>query len=105
MENALYHGVKLKRALGCITVTGRAEGGDILLRVADDGVGMTPERLEQLRSSRDSGERVGFGLATVDERLRLLFGPDYGLSIASREGEGTTVTVRIPRRTEKEAAV
>ena len=105
VENALYHGVKLKRALGCITVTGRAEGGDILLRVADDGVGMTPERLEQLRSSRDSGERVGFGLATVDERLRLLFGPDYGLSIASREGEGTTVTVRIPRRTEKEAAV
>ena len=105
VENALYHGVKLKRALGCISVTGRAEGGDILLRVADDGVGMTPERLEQLRSSRDSGERVGFGLATVDERLRLLFGPDYGLSIASREGEGTTVTVRIPRRTEKEAAV
>ena len=105
VENALYHGVKLKRALGCITVTGRAEGGDILLRVADDGVGMTPQRLEQLRSSRDSGERVGFGLATVDERLRLLFGPDYGLSIASREGEGTTVTVRIPRRTEKEAAV
>lgn len=105
VENALYHGVKLKRALGCISVTGRAEGGDILLQVADDGVGMTPQRLEQLRSSRDSGERVGFGLATVDERLRLLFGPDYGLSIASREGEGTTVTVRIPRRTEKEAAV
>ena len=105
VENALYHGVKLKRALGCITVTGRAEGGDILLRVADDGVGMTPQRLEQLRSSRDSGERVGFGLATVDERLRLLFGPDYGLSIVSREGEGTTVTVRIPRCTEKEATV
>ena len=105
VENALYHGVKLKRALGCISVTGRAEGGDILLRVADDGVGMTPQRLEQLRSSRNSGERVGFGLATVDERLRLLFGPEYGLSIASREGEGTTVTVRIPRCAEKEAVV
>ncbi len=100
VENALYHGVKLKRGQGHIAVKGRAEAGFVLLTVTDDGVGMTPQRLEELRQGMESGGRVGFGLATVHERLRLLFGPSAGLSIASTEGEGTTITVRLPYRTE-----
>ena len=51
----------------------------------------------------DTGERVGFGLVTVHERLRLFFGGNYGLDIVSREGEGTTVTVRIPYPSGEEA--
>ena len=105
VENALYHGIKLKRGKGCIRVAGRAEGRDILLRITDDGAGMSPERLEELRRAMDTGERVGFGLVTVHERLRLLFGGDYGLTLSSRQGEGTTVTARIPcRRTEEAEA-
>lgn len=104
VENALYHGVKLKRAMGCIRVAGWVEGEDILLQVSDDGVGMSEGRLEQLRTAMASGERVGFGLSTVDERLRLFFGPEYGLTITSRQGMGTTVTVRIPYHERKEAA-
>ena len=105
VENALYHGIKLKRGKGCIRVAGRAEGRDILLRITDDGAGMSPERLEELRRAMDTGERVGFGLVTVHERLRLFFGGDYGLSLSSRQGEGTTVTARIPcRRTEEAEA-
>ena len=100
VENALYHGVKLKRGPGHIYVGGRAEGEDILLQVTDDGVGMSPERLEELRSALDRGERVGFGLSTVHERVRLFFGPPYGLSISSQQGVGTTISVRIPRRKE-----
>ena len=100
VENALYHGVKLKRGPGHIYVVGRAEGEDILLQVTDDGVGMSPERLEELRSALDRGERVGFGLSTVHERVRLFFGPPYGLSISSQQGVGTTISVRIPRRKE-----
>ena len=100
VENALYHGVKLKRGPGHIYVVGRAEGEDILLQVTDDGVGMSPERLEELRSALDRGERVGFGLSTVHERLQLFFGPPYGLSISSQQGVGTTISVRIPRRKE-----
>ncbi len=96
VENALYHGIKLKRALGCISVTGRAEGRDAVLSVSDDGVGMSSQRLSQLREAMESGERVGFGLATVNERLRLLFGPGYGLTLSSRQGSGATVTVRLP---------
>ena len=54
--------------------------------------------------SLDRGERVGFGLSTIHERLRLLFGEGYGLTIHSREGVGTTVFVRIPCETQKEAS-
>ena len=100
VENALYHGIKLKRGLGHIYVVGRAEGDDILLQVTDDGVGMSPERREELTRAMEQGERVGFGLSTVHERVRLFFGPPYGLSISSQEGIGTTISVRIPRRKE-----
>lgn len=103
VENALYHGVKLKRGLGHIYVVGRSEGEDILLQVTDDGVGMEPERLEELTRALEQGDRVGFGLSTVHERVRLFFGAPYGLSISSQPGVGTTVSVRIPKRKEETA--
>ncbi len=103
VENALYHGIKLKRGKGCIAITSRMEGLDVLLQITDDGAGMTETRLEELNQAIANGERVGFGLATVHERLRLLFGPPYGLTLFSREGEGTTVTVRVPRQGKEEA--
>ena len=102
VENALYHGVKLKRAKGTIRITGRLEDGCVVLRVEDNGVGMTVERLAQLRSAMERQERVGFGLSAVNQRLMLQFGQEYGLRIDSEEGEGTTVTARIPY-TRKEA--
>ena len=102
VENALYHGVKLKRAKGTIRITGCLEEGCVLLRVEDNGVGMTKERLIQLRNAMERQERVGFGLSAVNQRLMLQFGPEYGLRIDSEEGVGTTVTARIPY-TRKEA--
>lgn len=103
VENALYHGIKRKRGKGCIYITSRAEGADVLLQITDDGMGMTEARLEELNRAMESRERVGFGLATVHERLRLLFGCPYGLTLSSREGVGTTVTVRVPRWGREEA--
>ena len=96
VENALYHGIKLKRGKGCIYITSRRSGADVLLQITDDGAGMTAARLEELNQAIQNGERVGFGLVTVHERLRLLFGPPYGLTLSSQEGVGTTVTVRVP---------
>lgn len=96
VENALYHGIKLKRGQGHIIVTGRARGENIYLTVEDDGAGMTRERLQQVRSGILHGERIGFGVATVHERLQLLFGPAYGLQIDSEPGIGTRVSVTIP---------
>lgn len=87
--------------MGHIYILGTEEDGDIRLQVTDDGAGMTPERLQQVTRSIEQGERVGFGLSTIHERLRLMFGEPYGLTIHSRPGVGTTVTARIPWRTEE----
>lgn len=103
VENALYHGIKLKRGQGHIWVTGEKAGNRVILRVRDNGIGMSPARLDELRTAMETGKRVGFGLATVHERLRLLFGPEYGLSVESRAGEGTEVTVLLPAGEEAHA--
>lgn len=99
VENALYHGIKYKRAMGKITVTGRLDNKRIILTVSDNGVGMDQEKLTQLcreieRPCKDT--EGGFGLANVNERIRMNFGSYYGMAISSVPGEGTTVTVVIP---------
>ncbi len=96
VENALYHGIKLRRGQGHIVVTGRAAGEKVILTVEDDGAGMSEERLQQVRSSLFNGQKTGFGLSTVHERLQLLFGAQYGLQIDSRQGKGTRVSVTLP---------
>lgn len=102
VENALYHGIKLKRGLGHIRITGWTEAGHVFLQVADNGVGMPQERLAHLRRAMETEERVGFGVSAVNQRLKLMFGREYGLTIDSREGIGTTVTIRIPCREKEE---
>lgn len=102
VENALYHGVKQLRRSGHIRIAGWREGADVLLRVEDNGPGMSSERLEQLRSSLEAkGEGgIGFGFRNVHSRLRLHYGAPYGLTIHSEAGKGTAVTVRIPEAKE-----
>lgn len=104
LENALYHGIKLKRSVGMIQISGKREGDTIVLQVADNGAGMTADRLEALRRATKSNTRVGFGLSAVHQRLHLQFGREYGLSIVSQDGIGTTITVCIPYQ-EKESVL
>ena len=99
VENSLYHGIKYKRAKGKIVVTGAMEGDQIHLKVEDNGVGMTPEELGRLRAeiSRPCKEtEAGFGLANVNERIRMNFGPEYGMKISSEKDKGTIVDIWIP---------
>lgn len=96
VENALYHGIKRKRGGGCIRVSCRQDGDSVRITVSDDGAGMTPEQLAQLRKSLNGESRTGFGFVAVHERLRLLFGTPYGLSVDSVSGSYTTVTVLLP---------
>lgn len=99
VENALYHGIKNKRGKGMIRVDGERDGADCILRITDNGRGMTAERLEQVREgirNRNVRETDIYGLYNVNERIRLNFGEDYGITITSVYGEGTCVTVRLP---------
>jgi two-component system, sensor histidine kinase YesM len=100
VENAIYHGMKHKPETGHIRITGRRISGMIELIVADDGVGMPPEKLHaiiaRLQSQNDAHSSSGVGVQNVNHRIALYFGPAFGLRYESELEEGTTVFVRIP---------
>lgn len=102
VENALYHGLKNKRGMGHIKVTGQMDGGHLVFLVKDDGIGMTEERLAQVQKMMNREEEkgseasFGFGLFNVEERMKLNYGAEYGIRISSRYQEGTEVRVEVP---------
>jgi two-component system LytT family sensor kinase len=93
VENAVRHGVEGRADGGTIEILGRDLGGDVELRVLDDGCGMSEERARAALA----GTGRGIGLSNVDGRLRSSFGDEYGLRIAGREGGGTVVTMTLPK--------
>ena len=98
-ENALYHGIKNKRGKGKILIEGfDLDEDNMMIRVTDNGQGMTPERLHEVQEAIRTGERAGFGLAAVSERIKLYYGPGYGLKISSTEGEGTVMEVYMAKK-------
>lgn len=103
VENALYHGIKNKRGGGTIVVRAQRIGSDLVrLEVQDDGVGFTPRKLAQIRSTLEdeSGEislkEGGFGLENVNRRIKLYYGKEYGLYVQSEHHGGTQAVARIP---------
>jgi two-component system sensor histidine kinase YesM len=96
VENALYHGIKNRRGMGMITVTGEEKDDDLLLKVSDNGAGMDEERVRELQAGIYEDKHTGLGLVNVHKRIRLYCGDTYGLSFESTSGKGTVVTVRLP---------
>ena len=100
VENAIYHGIKRKRGRGQITVTGRRQAGGMYFAVEDNGMGMTPERLAEVRASLQNGAPLdpdgkgGYGLRNVEQRLRLYYG--CGLTIESEYRHGTRISFTVP---------
>lgn len=100
LENAIEHGIKPKRGVGEIKIFGRADGDIIHLTIEDNGVGMPEAKLEELRCNlRDSRELSGqhIGIKNVNQRIKLVFGEEYGISLDSCEGKGTSVHIVIPK--------
>lgn len=99
VENALYHGIKHKRAKGYIHIRGEKIGEVLYLTVCDNGIGMDEKELEELRKEIErpcSETEKGFGLANVNERIRMYYGSEYGMKIESEKGKGTIVQIIIP---------
>lgn len=105
VENALYHGIKNKRTPGLISVkAARLNGSKLCLEVIDDGNGMTQERLREVAAyiSDDSDDSLSikksesYGLKNVNQRIKLYYGKQYGLTIESEHKKGTRVTIIIP---------
>ena len=90
MENAVHHGLRPKGGAGLIVIGAAEEGGQLVLSVPDNGVGMPREKI------REDGSGTGFGLRSVCRRVRLCYGGSGTVAVESRSGEWTKVTVRIP---------
>ncbi len=98
LENAINYGVGDMDGDGEIRVTAKQENGTVILSVSDNGVGMTQEEVHLVLtdSSRLHKHGSGVGLVNVNNRIQILFGKEYGLSVESEPDEGTTVAIRIP---------
>lgn len=98
IENYVVHGLQPRRPDNHIKISVRQAAGRIRIQVEDNGIGIEADRLESIRESMDSLEEKGdsFGLRSVHERLKLLYGTDYGVEINSTPGVGTTVTIEFP---------
>lgn len=101
VENALYHGIKNKRGKGMITIQGYRSGNKVILKVIDNGKGMTEEELEKLRRymvGYDNDSIKGFGVANVNQRIHHYYGDEYGVFFESVENEGTEAVIILPAK-------
>ena len=96
IENAINHGLDLLVDEGCIDVYVCQDGDDIVLRVQDNGVGMSQKQIESIMQHGPK-DRTGIGIRNVNDRLQIYFGKEYGLHITSKLDVGTCVEIRMPK--------
>lgn len=103
VENALIHGCEPRQGDMMISITASLAGNDVLIRVSDNGVGISKQDLILLQNEVDQpdpetlgSENRGVGLQNISQRLRLRFGKQYGLTIESSPDKGTEVIIKIP---------
>ena len=103
VENSISHGLGRGRAGGRIAVTVKKEEGIMTVTVEDNGGGIQPERLAEIRGRLERRERVeeesgrgNVGLKNIHDRIRLYYGDAYGIVIDSFPGKGTVVTLSYP---------
>ncbi|PLS08903.1 cache domain-containing sensor histidine kinase [Neobacillus cucumis] len=104
VENAIYHGIKERRGPGHILIKAEDWVGDIMIRVTDDGKGISRDKLTVLQENlgtplSEDEERItlGYGMRNTQARIKFTCGERYGLYIDSEEGKGTTVSILLPR--------
>ncbi len=99
VENAIYHGIMQSDHKGFIKISADCTYGDIFFRISDTGPGIEAEKVKELNGylSEMKEADVGIGLRSVNERIKLYYGSDYGVEFKSEPGSGTVVSVHIPR--------
>lgn len=100
VENSIFHGIEPKGGTGTITVTlYKKENDDICIDIKDNGIGITPEQIEQILSGKSNTKAEFFkdiGISNVNKRLQYEFGDEYGITIESEYGSYTIMRVTIP---------
>ena len=96
MLNVLGNAVKYTPDGGHIRVTAGTVGERVWMEVADDGIGMEPEQVQAILR-KERSDHTGIGIKNVNDRLKIYFGPAYGITIDSVPDEGTRVYIRMPK--------
>ena len=97
-ENAIYHGLRYREEMGMIQICAVSAVDEIWITVKDNGVGMDEDKLAHIFDAHKVNySSNGVGVYNVQQRLKLCYGNEYGLSYVSVPGEGTCVTMRIPK--------
>ena len=99
LENAIYYGVEHMDGEGEILLRGYEKEDNIYIEVTDNGMGIPKENIPYLLKddTRVRKNGSGIGLRNIDQRIKLYFKGDYGLSIESELDEGTTVRIHLPK--------
>lgn len=101
MENAILHGLEETETGGVvrIRISRSAEGGGLCIAVSDNGCGMNLETLARIRTDiamKNPEKKESIGLYNINQRVRLCYGSEYGMTINSERGKGTTVALHLP---------
>ncbi|MDO4294889.1 MAG: sensor histidine kinase [bacterium] len=99
VENAIYHGMEFMDGDGEILIQVYLQDGDLWFLIQDNGLGMNEEQVESLlkeKSHIPSGRGSGIGVKNVNDRIKLYFGEEYGLSVESEPDEGTCIRIHLP---------
>ncbi len=93
VENCIVHGFEQNVNEASLEVRGTLDDDEAVICIEDNGVGISEERISYILSM--DSDRVG--ISNINQRLRLLYGEEYGLQIYSEKGKGTTVMLRFPK--------
>lgn len=98
VENAYVHGLESKESGGLIRIRVEVRS-HLWITVEDNGCGMSEDKLEEVRRNLndfDNLDKTHIGISNVNQRIRIQYGENYGVTIESRIGEGTRVTIKLP---------
>lgn len=96
IENAFFHAFPQERR-GRIRVFAHKSGGQLLIEITDDGIGMEPAQVDKMLTRQEEREHfTGIGIKNVDERIKIIYGAEYGLHIESAKESGTSITIKLP---------
>ena len=102
IENSVYHGLEMIEGNGTIQIEGKRIDNMTVLTVTDNGFGIDSERLADLRKniSVKKIDNLHIGLSNINNRIKLSYGDEYGITIDSAVGHGTTVKIYLPNNTD-----
>ncbi len=95
VQNSILHGLIPKEGKGSVTISAHKEDDRILITITDNGVGIKKGDMEKVFTA-GYGKGCGVGVSNVNERLKMLYGEEYGLEIRSRQGIGTKAYFSVP---------